>query len=113
MHNASCCLLHVPPHSSPSNFLLRSGKGYSRNYFLSKLGFFFPQSSPTLSSRTSGAANQPTPMETHPKLYPWSQYNFDMKQVICAALLLLSEVPVTQGQAEAGAKPSHSAGGQL
>lgn len=110
MHNAFCCLLHVYPHPSPSNFLLHSGKGYNSNYFLSK--FVFSQSSPTLFQKEQGC-KPAYPMETHPKLYSWSQYNLDIKQVICTVLLLLSEVPVTQGQAEAGAKPSHSAGGQL
>lgn len=66
-----------------------------------------------LSSRMSWAANQPTPMETHPKLYSRGRYDLVLKRVICAALLLLSEEPITQGQAEAGAKPSHSVGVQL
>lgn len=106
-----CCLLHASPHPSPSNFPLHSGKEYNSAYFLSK--FVFSQSSPTLSSRMSWAANQPTPMETRPRLYSWGRYDLDMKRVICAALLLLSEVPITRGQAEAGAKPSHSVGVQL
>lgn len=75
--------------------------------------FFFSQSSPTVSSRMSWAANQPTRMENHPKLRAWGQYDWDMKQVVCAALPLLSEVPITQGQAQAGGKPSHSVGVQL
>lgn len=75
--------------------------------------FFFPQLSPTVSSGMSWAANQPTPVETHPKLHSWGRCDWDMKQVVCAAPLLLSEVPITQGQAEARGKPSHSVGVQL
>lgn len=52
----------------------------------------------------SWAANQPTPVETHLKLRSWGRYDLAMKRDIRAALLLLSEVPISQGQAEAGAK---------
>lgn len=44
-------------------------------------------------------------METHPKLCSRSCCEQDERRDVCTALLLLSEAPITQGQAEAGANP--------
>lgn len=71
--------------------------------------FFFPKAVPHCLPGQPGCQT-PSPMATHGELHSRSRCEGEEQRAVCAALPLLSEVPITQGQAEARAKPARSVG---
>lgn len=108
-----CRLLHArSPHTLSSP--LCSGKEYNSNHFLSNFRvlfffFIFPKAVPHCLPGQTGCQT-PSPMATHGELHSRSRCEGEEQRAVCAALPLLSEVPITQGQAEARAKPARSVG---
>lgn len=105
MHNAfllpPACL--SPPLPSQLSFLLGEGT-YNSDHFLRKHYLCFPEAVPRCPPGQLGC-KAPSLMETHPMLCSRSCCKQDERRDVCTALLLLSEAPITQGQAEAGANP--------